>query len=127
MLFAVRGISLPKGAGLFPKLVGGLGAVVAAICLYWQFVGSNGSEEEREKFDRTTFWTIGMTFVYSVLVFLFGYIVGTISFVFAILGAFRRQLKVLLFFAGIIVALWAVFSKVLHLRLPSGIVWQIFS
>jgi len=67
-----------------------------------------------------------MTFVYPLLVFLFGYIVGTISFVLTMISANRAHLRALLGFAVLVIGLWAVFSKFLYLRLPSGILWKLF-
>ena len=127
LLFAIGGASYPKGAGLFPMVVGSLGFLTAVICLFLQRPGVNSSGEEPEKLNATSLWAIGMTFAYPLLVFLLGYVIGTISFTVAVMGTFRNKPKVLLSFVGLIVGLWAVFSKVLLLRMPVGIVWQIFS
>ena len=127
LFFAVGGTRLPKGAGLFPMLVGSLGVVTALLCLYWQFTADTGSKGKKEHFDRMTLFAVGMTFVYPLLVFLLGYIVGTISFILTMITANRGNLRVLLGFAVLVVGLWAVFSKFLLLRLPTGILWQLFS
>jgi hypothetical protein len=101
--------------------------VTALFCLYWQFTSGTGSKRKKEHFDRVTLFAVGMTFVYPLLVFLLGYIVGTISFILTMITAKRGNLRVLLGFAVLVVGLWAVFSKFLFLRLPSGILWQLFS
>lgn len=108
-------------------LVGSLGVVTALICLYWQFTGGTGPKGKKEHFDRVTLVAVGMTFVYPLLVFLLGYIAGTISFILTMIGANRGNLRALLGFAVLVVGLWIVFSKFLLLRLPTGILWQLFS
>jgi len=127
LFFAVSGTRFPKGAGLFPMLVGSLGVVTAIVCLYFQFTGDTGCRGKKEHFDRTTLFAVGMTFVYPLLVFFLGYIVGTISFILTMITANRGNLRVLLGFAVLVIGLWVVFSKFLLLRLPSGILWQLFS
>ena len=100
LFFAVGGTRLPKGAGLFPMLMGSLGVVTTLFCLYWQFTGNTGSRGKKEHFDRTTLFAVGMTFVYPLLVFLLGYIVGTISFILTIITANRGNLRALLHWPG---------------------------
>ena len=125
LLFAISGTTFPKGAGLFPMLVGSLGVMTALICLYWQSTAATGPREKKEHFDRATLFSVGMTFVYPLLVFLLGYIVGTISFILTLISASRANLRVLLGFAVLVIGLWVVFSKFLYLRLPAGILWQL--
>jgi hypothetical protein len=127
LLFALGGIGLPKKAGLFPMLVGCLAVFTALICLYLQVAGAKEVEVESEKLDRTTFWTIVMTCACPLLIYLLGYAVGTIVFTVAVLGRYRKSLSVIIGFVVVIVGLWAVFSKVLLLRMPPGIVLQLFS
>jgi hypothetical protein len=126
LFFAVAGTTFPKGAGLFPMLVGSLGVLAAFICLYWQW-GNTAPKGEKEHFDKSTLWAVGMTFLYPLLVSLLGYIAGTLSFILTMISAKRRNLRALLSFAALVLGLWLVFAKVLLLRLPSGIVWQLFS
>ena len=126
-VFAVSGTTFPRGAGLFPMLVGGLGVVTAVICLYWQFTDEPRSKGEKEHFSRATLWAVGMTFGYPLLVFLLGYIVGTITLTLTLIRGNRGNFKVLLGFAILVLGLWVVFSKFLLLRLPSGILWQLLS
>jgi ABC-type spermidine/putrescine transport system permease subunit II len=126
LFFAVAGTNFPKGAGLFPMLVGSLGVVAAFLCLFWQ-LGNAGPKGEKEHFDKSTLWAVGMTFMYPLLVSLLGYIAGTLSFVLTMISAKKRNLRALLSFAALVLGLWLVFAKVLLLRLPSGIVWQLFS
>ena len=116
----------PKGAGFFPLLVGSLGVATALLCLYWQFTGGAGPKGKKESFDRATLFSVGMTFVYPLLVFLLGYIAGTISFILTLISAKRANLRVLLGFAVLVIGLWVVFSRFLYLRLPAGILWQLF-
>jgi hypothetical protein len=127
LFFAISGTVFPKGAGLFPMLVGSLGVVTALICLYWQYTGDTSPKGKREHFDRATLFAVVMTFIYPLLVFLLGYIVGTISFIFTMIGVSRGRIKALVSFAVLVIGLWVVFSKFLFLRLPSGILWQLFS
>ena len=127
LFFAVSGTQFPKGAGLFPMSVGSLGVVTAIVCLYFQITGDAGSKGKKEHFDRTTLLAVGMTFVYPLLVFLLGYIVGTLSFILTMITAKRGNLRALLGFAVLVVGLWVVFAKFLLLRLPNGILWQLFS
>ena len=127
LFFAISGTSFPQGAGLFPMLVGSLGVVTALLCLYWQFTSDTDPQKKKGHFDRATLFSVGITFVYPLLVFLFGYIVGTISFILTLISANRANLRVLLGFAVLVIGLWVVFSKFLFLRLPSGIFWQLFS
>jgi len=108
-------------------LMGSLGVVTALLCLYWQFTGTTGPREKEEHFDRAPLFAVAMTFVYPLLVFLLGYIVGTISFILTMIPARRGNLRVLLGFAVLVIGLWLVFSKFLFLRLPSGILWPLFS
>ncbi len=124
LLFALGGINLPKRAGLFPMLVGSLAVVMAVLCLYWQYTGGKGAAEEREKSDPATLLAIALTFLYPLFIFLLGYVAGTIAFTVAMVGSFRRNPRVLIVFAGLILLLWAVFARILHLRLPSGVLWQ---
>lgn len=126
LFFAVSGTTFPKGAGLFPMLVGSLGVAAAIICLYWQ-LGKISLKGEKEHFNKSTLWAVGITFAYPLLVFLLGYIPGTLSFIFTLIRAKRGNFRVLLSFAALVFGLWLVFTKFLLLRLPSGILWQQFS
>jgi len=108
-------------------LVGSLGVVTALLCLYWQFTSDTDPQKKKGHFDRATLFSVGITFVYPLLVFLFGYIVGTISFILTLISANRRNLRVLVGFAALVIGLWVVFSKFLLLRLPPGILWPLFS
>jgi hypothetical protein len=127
-VFAIFGTGFPKGAGLFPMLTGSLGAVTAILCLFWQWRGeAPGGKAGKKPFAKGTLWAVGMTFGYPLLVFLLGYVVGTISFTLTLIRFNRANARSLLGFALLALGLWAVFSKLLLLRLPSGVFWQLLS
>lgn len=127
LLSAMR---LPGSAAMVPIAVCVLGIVMAAVTFLVDRPagsghGSSHGEEEAGESPASPAMSrkaIALTCAYPLLIWIAGYILGSILFSTAlVVWVGRRSWKVALGFGVLIVGLWWVFTALLRLRLPAGL------
>lgn len=124
---AAAGLRARGLAGLFPAVVGGVGALVALVNLVQVARGADPRPPDEQPTGREARWlaalSIGVPLLYAVLLWALGFWVASAVTIVALpwLLGYRRPLIVLAVCAGTLLAVELVFVRTFDMQLPRGV------
>ena len=124
---AWKGLATPGVAGLFPAVVGVVGALAALVNLMQVLRGHDAGAEDPATAGADAAWlaglSLGVPVAYAVLLWGLGFWIASAAVLLALpwLLGYRRAIIVLAVCAGTLLAVDLVFVEIFDMRLPRGL------